>query len=162
MQNEKNKIGIDALWQKYQKTLELLADALERLEQKPKEIIKEVEKIVEVEKIKEVPITEFVEVPKIVEKEKLIDLSHEQREKYEIRILELEKQINELRNQKNTNIDYWGRPKNPSKHLIDNQTAEQKVEQRYHRLVEEVRSGNLNINTLTHAEAEIVNRLLNE
>ena len=41
-------------------------------------------------------------------------------------------------------------------------TYEQKTEQRYQRLVQEVRSGNLNINSLTHAEAEIVNKLLNE
>ena len=45
MQNHKNKIGIDALWKKYQTSLEQLADALERLEQKPKSV----EKIVEVE-----------------------------------------------------------------------------------------------------------------
>ena len=55
MQNPKNKIGVEALWKKYQHTLELLADALERLEKKPKEI--------------ELPVTEFVEVPKIVEVE---------------------------------------------------------------------------------------------
>ena len=51
MQNQKNKLGIEALWKKYQHTLELLADALERLETKPKEI--------------EIPVTEFVEVPKL-------------------------------------------------------------------------------------------------
>lgn len=38
---------IDELYSKYQKTLELLSDALDQLAQKPKEI--EVEKIVEVE-----------------------------------------------------------------------------------------------------------------
>ena len=161
MQNEKNKQSIDALWKKYQHTLELLADALERLERKPKEVIKEVERIVEVEQVKEVPVTEFVEVPKIVEKEKIIDLSKEQREQYELEILKLKQEINDLKNQ-NQNIDYWGRPKSPSKHIIDNRTAEQKLEERYKRLVQEVKSGNLNINTLTHAEAEIVNRLLNE
>ena len=41
-------------------------------------------------------------------------------------------------------------------------TAQQKVEQRYQRLVEEVRAGRLDIQTLTHAEADIVNKLLNE
>ena len=147
MQNEKNKQSIEALWKKYQHTLELLADALERLERKPKEV--------------EIPVTEFVEVPKIVEKEKIVDLSKEQREQYELKILKLEQEIANLKNS-NKNIDYWGRPKTPSKHLLDNQTAEQKLEERYKRLVNEVRSGNLNINTLTHAEAEIVNRLLNE
>lgn len=149
MQNEKNKQNIEALWKKYQHTLELLADALERLERKPKEIIKEV------------PVTEFVEVPKIIEKEKIVDLSKEQREQYELKILKLEEEIANLNNT-NHNIDYWGRPKTPSKHVIDTRTAEQKLEERYKRLVQEVKSGNLNINTLTHAEAEIVNRLLNE
>jgi len=145
--HNKNKISIDALWQKYQHTLELLADALERLERKPKEI--------------EIPVTEFIEVPKIVEKEKIVDLSKEQREQYEQKILTLEEEIANLKNT-NHNIDYWGRPKTPSKHVIDTRTAEQKLEERYKRLVQEVKSGNLNINTLTHAEAEIVNRLLNE
>lgn len=41
-------------------------------------------------------------------------------------------------------------------------TAEQKIEQRYQRLVEEVKAGRLDIQTLTHAEAEIVNKLINE
>ncbi len=145
MQNQKNKIGIEALWKKYQHTLELLADALERLEQKPKEI--------------QIPVTEFVEVPKIVEKEKLVDLSHEQREQYEQRIQSLQNEIDQL---KTKNIDYWGRPKNPSKHILDTPTAEHKIEQRYYRLMLEVKEGKLDINTLTHAEQEVVAKLLNE
>ena len=145
MQNQKNKIGIEALWKKYQHTLELLSDALERLEQKPKEI--------------EIPVTEFVEVPKIIEKEKLVDLSHEQREQYEQRIQSLQNEIDQL---KTKNIDYWGRPKNPSKHILDTQTAEHKIEQRYYRLMLEVKEGKLDINTLTHAEQEVVAKLLNE
>ena len=145
MQNQKNKLGIEALWKKYQHTLELLADALERLEAKPKEI--------------EIPITEYVEVPKIVEKEEIIDLSHQQREEYEKKILDLQNQIEQL---KSKNIDYWGRPKNPSKHILDNTTAEQKIEQRYYRLMLEVKEGKLDINTLTHAEQEVVAKLLNE
>ena len=145
MQNQKNKLGIEALWKKYQHTLELLADALERLEAKPKEI--------------EIPITEYVEVPKIVEKEKIIDLSHQQREEYEKKILDLQNQIEQL---KSKNIDYWGRPKNPSKHILDNTTAEQKIERRYYRLMLEVKEGKLDINTLTHAEQEVVAKLLNE
>ena len=145
MQNQKNKSGIEALWKKYQHTLELLSDALERLEQKPKEI--------------EIPVTEFVEVPKIIEKEKLVDLSHEQREQYEERILALQNEIDQL---KTKNIDYWGRPKNPSKHILDTQTAEYKIEQRYYRLMLEVKEGKLDINTLTHAEQEVVAKLLNE
>ena len=46
MSEDKQK-QIDALYAKYQKTLELLNDALDQLAQKPKEV--EVEKIVEVE-----------------------------------------------------------------------------------------------------------------
>ena len=160
MQNEKNKQSIDALWKKYQHTLELLADALERLERKPKEVIKEVERIVEVEQIKEVPVTEFVEVPKIVEVEVVKELTAEQKAHYEKQIADLRAEIDQLKSQ-TTNIDYWGRPKTSTKSVND-MTYEQKTEQRYQRLVQEVRSGNLNINSLTHAEAEIVNKLLNE
>ena len=147
MQNEKNKQSIEALWKKYQHTLELLADALERLEQKPKEV--------------ELPVTEFVEVPKIVEVEVVKELTAEQKALYEKQIADLKQEIAQLKSQQ-PNIDYWGRPKHTSKKLIDDMTAEQKVEQRYRRLVEEVRSGRLDIQTLTHAEAEIVNKLLNE
>lgn len=46
MADDKQK-QIDELYAKYQKTLELLDDALDQLAQKPKEV--EVEKIVEVE-----------------------------------------------------------------------------------------------------------------
>ena len=46
MSDDKQK-QIDELYAKYQKTLELLNDALDQLAQKPKEV--EVEKIVEVE-----------------------------------------------------------------------------------------------------------------
>ena len=160
MQNEKNKQSIEALWKKYQHTLELLADALERLEQKPKEIIKEVEKIVEVEQIKEVPVTEFVEVPKIVEVEVIKELTAEQTALYEKQIADLKQEITQLKSQQ-PNIDYWGRPKSSTK-TVNDLTYEQKTEQRYQRLVQEVKSGNMNINSLTHAEAEIVNKLLNE
>ena len=52
--------------------------------------------------------------------------------------------------------------KNISKKSIDDLTAEQKIEQRYQRLVEEVRAGKLDLQTLTHAEAEIVQKLINE
>ena len=147
MQNEKNKQSIEALWKKYQHTLELLADALERLEQKPKEI--------------QLPVTEFVEVPKIVEVEVVKELTAEQKAHYEKQIADLKQEIAQLKSQQ-PNIDYWGRPKHTSKKPIDDMTAEQKVEQRYQRLVEEVRSGRLDIQTLTHAEADIVNKLLNE
>ena len=115
MQNEKNKLGIDALWKKYQHTLELLADALERLEHKPKEVVKEVERIVEVEQIKEVPVTEFVEVPKIVEVEVVKELTAEQKAHYEKQIDDLKKEIEHLKSQQ-PNIDYWGRQK-PAQNL---------------------------------------------
>ena len=146
MQNPKNKIGVEALWKKYQHTLELLADALERLENKPKEI--------------ELPVTEFVEVPKIVEVEVIKELTAEQKAYYEKQISDLKNEIAKLRSQQ-PNIDYWGRPKHSS-NALDDMTAEQKIEQRYQRLVEEVKAGRLDIQTLTHAEAEIVNKLLNE
>tara|TARA_S200002703_G_scaffold7431_1_gene7741 strand:- start:5294 stop:5734 length:441 start_codon:yes stop_codon:yes gene_type:complete len=146
MQNPKNKIGVEALWKKYQHTLELLADALERLENKPKEV--------------ELPVTEFVEVPKIVEVEVIKELTAEQKAYYEKQISDLKNEIAKLRSQQ-PNIDYWGRPKHSS-NALDDMTAEQKIEQRYQRLVEEVKAGRLDIQTLTHAEAEIVNKLLNE
>ena len=146
MQNPKNKIGVEALWKKYQHTLELLADALERLEKKPKEV--------------ELPVTEFVEVPKIVEVEVIKELTAEQKAYYEKQISDLKNEIAKLRSQQ-PNIDYWGRPKHSS-NALDDMTAEQKIEQRYQRLVEEVKAGRLDIQTLTHAEAEIVNKLLNE
>ena len=147
MQNPKNKHGVEALWKKYQHTLELLADALERLERKPKEV--------------QIPVTEFVEVPKIVEVEVIKELTAEQKAHYEQQIDELKKEIEQLKSQQ-PNIDYWGRPKNLSKKSIDDMTAEQKIEQRYQRLVQEVKAGRLDIQTLSHAEAEIVNKLLHE
>ena len=146
MQNQKNKLGIDALWKKYQHTLELLADALERLEAKPKEI--------------EIPVTEFVEVPKIVEVEVVKELTLEQKDAYEKQIIELKKQIQDLQTQK-PNIDYWGRPKTSIK-TLDDRTYEQQLEQRYERLVLEIKAGTLDINALDRAEAEIVKQLLNE
>ena len=146
MQNQTNKLGIDALWKKYQHTLELLADALERLEAKPKEI--------------EIPVTEFVEVPKIVEVEVVKELTLEQKDAYEKQIAELKKQIQDLQAQK-PNIDYWGRPKTSIK-TLDDRTYEQQLEQRYERLVQEIKAGTLDINALDRAEAEIVKQLKNE
>ena len=146
MQNQKNKLGIDALWKQYQHTLELLADALERLEAKPKEI--------------EIPVTEFVEVPKIVEVEVVKELTLEQKDAYEKQIADLKKQIQDLQAQK-PNIDYWGRPKTSIK-TLDDRTYEQQLEQRYERLVQEIKAGTLDINALDRAEAEIVKQLLNE
>ena len=62
MTNKKQET-VDTLWIKYRKTLEMLNDALDELEKKPKEV--EVIKEVEVEK----------EIEKIVEVEADIDLS---------------------------------------------------------------------------------------
>ena len=146
--DNKNKANIDALWAKYQKTLEMLNDALERLEQKPKEV----EKIVEVERVVEVPVTEWVEVPV----EKIKDISDEERRKYLDRIAELEQEIKNLRE---TNKGYWGKPKT-SKKIIDDMTYEQQTEQRYHRLVKEVKARKLDINLLSDQEQIIVQRII--
>ena len=62
MTNKKQET-VDTLWVKYRKTLEMLNDALDELEKKPKEV--EVIKEVEIEK----------EIEKIVEVEADIDLS---------------------------------------------------------------------------------------
>lgn len=150
MDNNKAKLSLDALWAKYQKTLEMLDDALEKLSQKPKEV----ERIVEVERVVEVPVTEWVEVPV----EKIKDISDEERRKYLDRIAELEQEIQSFK----SNKGYWGKPKNPSKKLIDDLTYEQQTEQRYYRLVQEVKNGKLDINTLSHAEQAIIEKMLNE
>ena len=142
MQNHKNKIGIDALWKKYQTSLEQLADALERLEQKPKSVEK------------------IVEVPKIVEVEVVKELTLEQKAAYEREITSLKEQIQKLQT-KTPNIDYWGRPKSSVK-TLDDQTYESQLEARYQRLVQEVLSGKLDINSLSRDEAEIVNKLIHE
>ena len=102
-----------------------------------------------------------MEVPKIVEVEVIKELTAEQKAYYEKQISDLKNEIAKLRSQQ-PNIDYWGRPKHSSNKSLDDMTAEQKIEQRYQRLVEEVKAGRLDIQTLTHAEAEIVNKLLNE
>ena len=146
MQNENNRQGIDALWKKYQTVLQQLADALERLKQQPREIIKEL------------PVTEYIEVPKIVEVEVIKELTQEQKASYENQIAELKSQIQQLQSQ-TPNIDYWGRPKT-SKRNVNDLTYEQQTEQRYLRLVQEVKLGRFDINNLTPAEAEIVNKLL--
>jgi len=152
--DNKNKLSIDALWTKYQKTLELLNDALEKLEQKPKTI----EKIVEVERIIEVPITEYIEVPV----EKIVNLSEQEKENYQNQIEKLNQEIENLKlsNSKKPK-DYWGKPKT-SKKLIDDLTYEQQTEQKFQRIVMEVKAGRLDINTLTNAEQDIVKRLLNQ
>lgn len=145
--DSKNKTNIEALWAKYQKTLEMLDDALEKLAQKPKEV----ERIVEVERVVEVPVTEWVEVPV----EKIKDISDEERRKYLDRIAELEQEVKNLRDNKG----YWGKPKT-SKKIIDDMTYEQQTEQRYQRLVKEVKARKLDINLLSDQEQIIVQRII--
>lgn len=145
--DNKNKANIDALWAKYQKTLEMLNDALERLEQKPKEV----EKIVEVERVVEVPVTEWVEVPV----EKIKDISDEERRKYLDRIAELEHEIKNLKQGKS----YWGNPK-ISKKIVDDNVYQQQTEQRYAKIVKEIKAGKLDINMLSDSEQIIVQRII--
>jgi len=145
--DSKNKTNIDALWAKYQKTLEMLNDALEKLEQKPKEV----ERIVEVERVVEVPVTEWVEVPV----DKVIDITQQERKKYEDKIADLEQEIKSLK----SNKGYWGKSKT-SKKIIDDMTYEQQTEQRYHRLVQEVKARKLDINLLSDQEQIIVQRII--
>lgn len=70
---EELQSALDDLWKRYGNTLSMLNDALDKLESKPKEVIKEIEKIVEVpvEKIveKKVPVEKIVEKEVVVEKE---------------------------------------------------------------------------------------------
>jgi len=70
---EELQSALDDLWKRYGNTLSMLNDALDKLESKPKEVIKEIEKIVKVpvEKIieKEVPVEKIVEKEVVVEKE---------------------------------------------------------------------------------------------
>jgi len=153
MDNSKTKMSLDALWTKYQKTLEMLDDALEKLAQKPKEV----ERIVEVERVVEVPVTEWVEVPV----DKVVDISDQERKKYETRIKELEQQLENLNYIKKPKKDYWGQSKQ-HKRKIDDLTYDQQVKQRYQRLLKEVKSGTININSLTPAEQVIINGLMNE
>ena len=82
---DKNKPSLETVWAKYHRTLELLKDALEKLEQKPKEV----ERIVEVERVVEVPVTEYLEVPV----DKVIDISDQERSKFQKRIQELENKV---------------------------------------------------------------------
>ena len=72
MTNKKDlQIALDNLWERYGNTLSMLDDALERLEKKPKEVIKEIEVEKVIEKIVE------VEVPVEVEKETVVTVEKE-------------------------------------------------------------------------------------
>lgn len=147
---DKNKPSLETLWAKYHRTLELLKDALEKLEQKPKEV----ERIVEVERVVEVPVTEYLEVPV----DKVIDISDQERSKFQKRIQELENKVLGLEKiNKQLSREHWGKP---SKKIIDDNTYEIKTEARFNRLVSEVKSGSLDINNLNPQEQEIVKRLL--
>lgn len=147
---DKNKASLETVWAKYHRTLELLKDALEKLEQKPKEV----ERIVEVERVIEVPVTEYLEVPV----DKVIDISDQERSRFQKRIQELENKVLELEKiNKQLTREHWGKP---SKKVIDDNTYEIKTEARYNRLVSEVKSGSLDINNLNPQEQDIVKRLL--
>ena len=144
---DKTKKELDTLWIKYQKTLEMLDHALDELDKKPKEI--------------EIPVTEYVEVPKIVEVEIVKDITQQTRDAYEKQIQDLKDQLNKPEPIPTPNSDYWGRPK-ASKNFVADQDYEQMNQRRYNRLVNEVKSGALDINTLTNAEQDIVRKKLNE
>ena len=83
------KESIDNIWKRYAKTLKLLSNALDELDKKPKEVI--------VEKVVEVP----VEVEKVVEVQgpNMYPLNTQ---RYELRIKQLESQIQGLRKQLET------------------------------------------------------------
>jgi|TARA_R110000822_G_scaffold122623_3_gene256772 hypothetical protein len=141
------KQELDTLWIKYQKTLEMLDQTLDELEQKPKEI--------------QIPITEYVEVPKIVEVEIVKDISQDTRDSYELQIADLKEQLQTMQTATQQR-DYWGHPKKTSNKIVDDVSYEQQTERRYQRLVQEVKAGSLDINNLTHQEQQVVRKLLNE
>ena len=87
--------SIDNIWERYTKTLKLLSNALDELDKKPKEVI--VEKIVEVEKVIEVPI----EIEKVVEVQGP-EMYPLKTQSYELRIKQLESQIQGLKKQLET------------------------------------------------------------
>lgn len=101
--------ALDNLWIRYGNTLNMLNDALDKLDKKPKEVIKEVQ--VEVEKVVEVPVEKIVE--KIVEVEntdKIQELAAE--------VESLLEQIEELKNnnqktkeeETRQKIGFWATP----------------------------------------------------
>ena len=79
MRDMGTKESIDNIWEKYAKTLKLLSNALDELDKKPKEVI--LEKLVEVQGPDIYPLKE---------------------QGYELRIKQLESQINGLRKQLQT------------------------------------------------------------
>ena len=79
------KESIDNIWERYAKTLKLLSNALNELDKKPKEVI--IEKIVEVEKVVEVQGPEMYPL---------------KTQSYELRIKQLESQIQGLKKQLET------------------------------------------------------------
>ena len=85
MRDMGTKESIDNIWEKYAETLKLLSSALDELEKKPKEVI--IEKIVEVEKVVE------------VQGHNMYPLKTQS---YELRIKQLESQIQGLKKQLET------------------------------------------------------------
>ena len=111
----KSQHTLDSLWIKYQKTLEVLNDTLDELEETKKQVAKLQDQIIEPQHV-----------------------------------------VTDAK-------DYWGRPKvvGNSKQK-DELTYEQQTKMRFDRIVKEVRSGALDINTLNHAEQVIVRKLMDE
>ena len=85
MRDMGTKESIDNIWERYAKTLKLLSNALNELDKKPKEVI--IEKIVEVEKVVEVQGPEMYPL---------------KTQSYELRIKQLESQIQGLKKQLET------------------------------------------------------------
>lgn len=113
--------ALDNLWIRYGNTLNMLNDALDKLDKKPKEVIKEVQ--VEVEKVVEVPVEKIVEkivevpVEKIVEK--IVEV--ENTDKIQELAAEVESLLEQIEELKNNNqktkeeetrqkIGFWATP----------------------------------------------------
>ena len=82
MRDMGTKESIDNIWERYAKTLELLSNALNELDKKPKEVI--IEKVVEVKKIVEVQGPNMYPLKE---------------QGYELKIKQLESQISGLKKQ---------------------------------------------------------------
>ena len=87
-----------------------------------------------------------------------VDLQKTKIKQLEKKNTELTSELEKLRQKK---YDYWGKPKN-SKKQIDDTSYEQVTYQRYQRLLKEVQSGRLDINSLQQAEQNIIRQLMNE
>ena len=135
----KNQHTLDSLWIKYQKTLEVLNDTLDELEE-TKQLVANLQK-------------QAVEPKEVVTDAK----------ETKTQVAELKTQIVTKQEVVTDAKDYWGRPKvvgnSKSK---DELSYEAQTKLKFDRIVKEVRAGALDINTLSHAEQVIVRKLLNE